>query len=537
MDDLKQHLLGSITGPLWEKIGIVPHHGINLSLSALHSERSSGIGEFYDLIPIIDWCKKIGLDVIQLLPLNNSEEDPSPYNAISSCAINFVHLTFHALPFLEQAPNQQKKLKDLVDLTKPQRIPYQEVLTQKLVWLHGYFEEVGEGLTKSTGFQDFVTAHPWVEPYALYRALKDHLGRAPWTTWPNEVKSPSPEEYNELIKIYWPKIAFYIALQYLCYLQLKYVKEYANEQGVSLMGDIPILLSPDSADVWRYPEYFDINLAAGAPPDPYNLEGQYWGFPLFRWDVMRKNQFEWWKQRLHYAANFFDLYRVDHVIGFFRIWTIPLGHPSKEGYFLPAEEHLWEAQGRELLKMLVTSSSMLPIAEDLGTVPNIVRPILQEMGICGTKVMRWMREWEQDQRFIPIQHYPPLSLTTVSTHDSPTLQQWWKTYPEEAGVYAQSKHWQYQPDLSIPQRHEILWESHHTPSLFHINLLQEYLALFPDLIWPNPDDERINIPGHILPTNWTYRFRPSVEEIIAHEPLAQAIKRIVSHPTPDPTSI
>lgn len=534
MEELKKHLLESITGPIWKKIGIAPHHGINLPLSALHSEDSSGIGEFYDLIPLIDWCQKLKIDVIQLLPLNNSEEDPSPYNAISSCAINFVHLSLQKLPYLDDAPSQKKKLKDLVELTKPQRIPYKEVLAQKLVWLHGYFEEVGEKLTKSKGFQDYLSENHWVEPYALFRALKDHLGRTHWTTWPSELKSPSKQEYEDTIRIYWPKTAFYIALQYLSYLQLKDVRNYANERGVHLMGDIPILLSPDSADVWEHPEYFDINLAAGAPPDFYTPDGQYWGFPLFRWDVMRKDHFAWWKQRLNYASYFFDLFRIDHVIGFFRIWTIPLGHPSKEGYFLPSDETQWEPQGRELLKMLATSSDMLPIAEDLGTVPDMVRPTLHEMGICGTKVMRWTREWDGEKRYFPIQHYPPVSLTTVSTHDSPTLQQWWKEFPEEAQVYAQSKNWNYAPDLTLEQRKEILWESHHTSSLFHINLLQEYLALFPELSWPNPDDERINIPGQILPTNWTYRFRPSVEEIVAHEKLAEAMEKIIQSTDPLP---
>lgn len=532
MEEIKEHLLNSITGPKWKKVGIKPHHGINLSLASLHSKNSSGIGEFYDLIPLIDWCKKVGFDVIQLLPLNNSEEDISPYNAISSCAINFVHLSLSELPHLDKAPKHVKKLKDLVELAKPQRIPYNEVLSQKLFWLHGYFQEVGETITKSKGFQEFISNNSWVEPYALFHALKDHLGSASWTSWPKEVKTPTKKQYQELIKIYFPKVAFYIALQYLCYLQLKEIRAYAAKQHILLMGDIPILLSPNSADVWQFPEYFDVNLGAGAPPDKYNEEGQAWGFPLFRWDVLRKNDFAWWKQRLNYAANFFDLFRIDHVIGFFRIWTIPHGHSSKEGYFLPDDENQWEPQGRELLKMITTSSHMLPIAEDLGIVPQSVPPILQEMGICGTKVMRWMRDWDDDESYLPVTSYPPISLTTVSTHDSPTLQQWWKMFPDEASVYAESKQWKYQPDLTLDQRKIILWESHHTSSLFHINLLQEYLGLFPELVWPNPDDERINIPGQILPTNWTYRFRPSIEEIIDHEELATAIGEILPFSTP-----
>jgi 4-alpha-glucanotransferase len=123
-------------------------------------------------------------------------------------------------------------------------------------------------------------------------------------------------------------------------------------------------------------------------------------------------------------------------------------------------------------------------------------------------------------------------MTTVSTHDSETLQLWWQEFPEDAKAFAAFKNWTYSPDLTQAQRLEMLSDAHHTPSLFHINLLQEYLALFPELVWPNPADERINIPGKILPTNWTYRFRLSVEEIISHVKLKQAIKQIISYDSP-----
>ncbi len=296
------------------------------------------------------------------------------------------------------------------------------------------------------------------------------------------------------------------------------------------MGDIPILVSTESADVWSHPELFDIHWQAGAPPDQYNPEGQCWGFPLYRWDVLRKTHFDWWKQRLTYASHFYDIYRIDHVIGLFRIWAIPNDKSSKEGSFLPSDPDTWEPQGREILETFINSCEMLPIAEDLGDVPECVPPVLKEMGICGTKVMRWERNWEEEGRFIPIQYYPPISLTTVSTHDSEPLQLWWKTSPEEAQEFAASKHWEYAPEITHFQHKEILWDSHHTSSLFHINLLQEYLALFPELVAPNPEDERINIPGKLLATNWTYRFRPSVEEIVAHKELAQAIEKVVYSP-------
>ena len=530
---LKETLFQSITSRQWKKIGVGAHHGINLPLSALHSQNSSGIGEFFDLMPIIDWCHELNIDFIQLLPLNNSnsESDPSPYNAISSCAINFLYLSLHALPHIDNLPQLTIKLQELNKFNATDRIAYAEVLSHKLSWLHEYFDAVGEKLLNSTELKRFVADNPWLKPYALFKTLKDRLNNTSWKTWPDELRCPTPEQLHGLYRLHKENLSFYIVLQYLCFTQLKKIKEYAHLKGVFLMGDIPILLSGESADVWQYPDFFDTNLSAGAPPDFYNREGQNWGFPVFQWDALRKTKFRWWKHRVRYAENFFDLFRIDHVIGFFRIWAIPPNYPSREGHYIPENELEWEPQGKELLSMIATSTKMLPIAEDLGTVPNCVRPCLKDMGICGTKVMRWEKKWDEDKSYIPIQEYSPISITCLSTHDSETLTLWWEKFPEEAKVFADYKHWPYAPCLTEPQREAILWDSHHTSSLFHVNLLQEYLALFPELIWPNPEQERINVPGTLLPTNWTYRFRPSVEEITSHKELFSKMKTILHAPS------
>ncbi len=440
------------------------------------------------------------MDIIQLLPLNNSEADPSPYNTFSSCALNVIYLSLHALPHLEKQSQLKEKLEELTHLSAANRVDYSKVFTHKIDWLRSYFNEVGDTITSSDAFKHYIKENPWVEHYALFRSFSD----------------PSTDS------------SFHAVLQYLAFTQLNRVKSYANQQGVFLMGDLPILMGKESVDVWQYPHLFITNLEAGAPPDYYNKEGQNWGFPIFAWDAMKKDQFSWWKQRLHYAENFFDLFRLDHVMGFFRIWAIPPGKLPKEGSYIPADEKQWGPQGKELLHMICTSTAMLPIGEDLGTVPDVVRPTLDEMGICGTKVMRWERKWkEKEHRYIPLQDYPPISLACVSTHDSETLALWWKNFDDEAKPFADEKHWTYTPELTHQQREEILWESHHCSSLLHVNLLQEYLALFPELVWPHPEEERINIPGKILPTNWTYRFRPSVEEIISHENLFLKMENIL----------
>jgi 4-alpha-glucanotransferase len=393
-------------------------------------------------------------------------------------------------------------------------------------WLRDYHEKIAPQLMDSEDLFDFIAHNDWVKPYALFKVLKDLVQQNSWLTWPEEWKDLTDEEFDELLNTHKTEISFYITIQYLCFQQLVQVKKCAEEKQVLIKGDIPILISPDSADVWSNLEFFDLSLAAGAPPDAYNPKGQYWGFPLYRWDIKKRSHFRWWKQRLGTAAHFYDCYRIDHVVGFFRIWAIKPGHLPTEGEFVPEDEDQWLSQGRELLEMLISSSNMLPIAEDLGVVPDCVRPCLNELGICGTKVMRWERRWKIDDSVIPIDEYPPLSLTCVSTHDSDTLQQWWKKFPDEAEVFAIDKGWEYQPDLTLAQRKAILWDSHHSSSLFHINLLQEYFALFPELVSKNPNDERINVPGEVLPTNWTYRFRPSIEEFTNHEGLLIAMQEL-----------
>ena len=522
--DIEQEILRTKVGPQWSRIGIRHHHGIDLPLSALHSQQSCGIGEFYDLIPLIDWCQQVGMDVIQLLPLNDSGDDPSPFFALSSLALNPLFISLHKLEGADP-----KKLKELRHFNLLPRISYHEVQSHKFLFLSLYFEQMGSTTIKSSSFESYVKENDWVETYALFKVLKDVMSKNHWQTWPHDLQLQylKKEALDRLIQKYWKETRFYIFLQFLCYQQLTKVKTYAHSKGVLLKGDIPILVSPDSADVWEYTDEFDLTLLAGHPPDPFNTEGQAWGLPIFKWDVMKERHFDWWKKRLGLASHFYDLYRIDHVLGFFRIWAIPAGQPGKNGRWIPEHEARWLTQGKEILSILVDESPMLPIAEDLGLVPDSVKIALTELGICGTKVMRWEKRKENGEQFINPLHYNPISMTTVSTHDSETLAIWWNKHPSEAKVYAQYKGWDYTTHLTKGQRRELLWDSHHTSSFFHINLIGEYLALFPELIWENPHDERINIPGVISPNNWTYRIRPPIEEMIAHEAFAEEVRNLI----------
>ena len=522
MINIEETLSHTTLGPQWARIGIRHHHGIDLPLSALHSKNSCGIGEFYDLLPLIDWCSEIGLDVIQLLPLNDTADDTCPFFAVSALALNPLFLSLWKLPGVDE-----KKLEELRHFNMQPRVPYHDVQSHKFLFLRHYFEEKGPTIVKGKDFEKYVEENEWVETYALFKVLKDVMAKNHWLTWPQELKNLKREQSDALIEKHWVEVCFYIFLQFLCHQQLTDVRKYANDKKIYLKGDIPILISPDSADVWEYTEEFDLSLSAGAPPDRYNADGQVWGLPIFRWEVMKAQHYDWWKRRLSYAGHFYDIYRIDHVLGFFRIWAIPYGAPSVNGKFIPEDQAHWLSHGKDILSVLVDHSPMLPIAEDLGVVPDSVRVALSELGICGTKVMRWEKHEVDGKQFIDVNHYNPISLCCVSTHDSETLDLWWREDPQESKFFAQYKGWDYTPNLTKAQRREILWDSHHSSSLFHINLIGEYLALFPELVHEDPHLERINIPGTVSPNNWTYRMRPSVEELVAHKQLAEEIKSLL----------
>jgi len=489
--------------PHWQKIGIGHHHGIALPLRSLITRESSGIGEFLDLLPIIDWCSEIGFDVIQLLPLNDSGLNPSPYSALSAFALNPVHLRL------------TESWDELKALNKTPRIDYQNVVALKRPRIKAYLEEKRSEMRADKAYQSFVHENPWLEGYARFRLLSEKHDFVPWQAW--DTSLDLPQDQLELFKM----------AQYLCHQQLSQVKEYADQKGVLLMGDVPILLNPNSADVWLHQESFDLEQTVGAPPDQFSEEGQNWGFPLYRWEKMAPH-YNWWQMRLKAAESYYHLYRIDHVVGFFRFWTIPPGKSGREGAFHPADLDEALVQGKHLMQMMRKATPMLPMGEDLGVIPKEVRHTLRHLGIAGTKVMRWERDWHRKAKYLDPTTYQPISMTTVSTHDTEPLRGWWEAHKREARALTKQMGWMWHPHLDPEHHLDLLSQSHRSGSLFHVNPLQEYLSLVEEFRTP-PEEERINRPGTTSSKNWTYRLPASVEEIISHPGLAEMMKELKSN--------
>jgi 4-alpha-glucanotransferase len=505
----------------WEKIGLTSHHGINTPLFSLRTKNSSGIGEFLDLISLIDFCHEASFSIIQLLPLNDTGLDPSPYNAISAFALNPIYISLYALPFVGE-----DDLKPFKQLDKLSQIPYYEVIQLKLSFLKNYFQNHFSSLKEDLSFKAFVETTDWLKPYALFKVFKERFQNRSWNEWPEEYQNPSKEALKALYEKEMPSMEFYFLLQYFAFKQLRRVKSYANQKGVFLKGDIPILISPDSLDVWLYRDYFNLDFSAGAPPDMFTPLGQNWGFPTYHWDILNQNNFDWWKTRLTIAAEFYDIFRIDHIIGFYRIWAIKKGSKATEGSFFPPNEADALAQGEFLLSKLLSFTSMFPIGEDLGLFIDHIRRSLARLAIPGTKIPRWERHYDSDSSFIAYKDYPPLSLTTLSTHDTETLAQWWSLFPADAKQFAQNFNLPYEESLSPTLRLRILQDAHKSSSYFHINLLGEYLALDPLYVHKDPKEERINIPGTLLSSNWCMRYVPTLETLLSDFSLIQKMKSL-----------
>lgn len=525
--NIKDFIASTPAAPHWSAVGIHHHHGIGVPLFSLHSD-GRAIGNYRDLIPLIIWCKEVGFDVIQLLPLNDTGHETSPYSAISAFALNPLHLDLQVLPYLHDDTTLLLALKEEPRLPADTlRVDYEGVRRFHESFLSRYIERWGERLAEDPQWQEFMTKMPWLESYALYKALKAAHSWRSWECWDNGAMAPSPEGYRLLLQRHQATVFYHSMIQFLCWRQWEEVRNCATTHGVLLKGDLPILINRDSADVWHHRHLFDLTLSAGAPPDMYSAEGQNWGIPLYRWYEEGTRLFTWWRERLQSAEKLYHLYRLDHLVGFFRIWAIPPGLSGRDGSFVPSDWTLWIPDGEKRLRHLLASTLLFPIGEDLGVVPQQVRACLGRLAICGTKVMRWERDWgEHEGPYLDTATYSPLSLTTVSTHDTETLRQWWRHNQDDAKLLASTYEWEYQEELTPDLLRAILHLSHHSSSLWHINLLSEYLGLSPELSWPDPDDERINTPGTCLPTNWSFRLRPSVEALVSDKALAETIREL-----------
>lgn len=306
--------------------------GTQVPVFSLRTRKSAGIGDFGDLKTMIDFVASTGQKVLQLLPINDTTithtwTDSYPYSCISVFAIHPQYADLHALPELKDAKARAEAEKTRAELNALDKIDYEKVNDFKINYLRQIFNQEGEKMMKTAEYKAFFQdTELWLVPYAQYSYLRDKNGTADFNQWPDHQVWDEAERkaLADPKTAAYKNVAFFYFVQFVLDRQMQEAHEHAKAKGVILKGDIPIGVNRNGCDVWTEPKYFNLNGQAGAPPDDFSANGQNWGFPTYNWFEMLKDGCQWWNRRFKNMARYFDAYRIDHVLGFFRIWEIPV---------------------------------------------------------------------------------------------------------------------------------------------------------------------------------------------------------------------
>lgn len=352
--------------------------GTQVPVFSLRTRKSAGIGDFGDLKTMIDFVASTGQKVLQLLPINDTTithtwTDSYPYSCISVFAIHPQYANLHALPELKDTKARAEAEKTRAELNALDKIDYEKVNDFKINYLRQIFNQEGEKMMKTAEYKAFFQdTELWLVPYAQYSYLRDKNGTADFNQWPDHQVWDEAERkaLADPKTAAYKNVAFFYFVQFVLDRQMQEAHEHAKAKGVILKGDIPIGVNRNGCDVWMEPKYFNLNGQAGAPPDDFSANGQNWGFPTYNWFEMLKDGCQWWNRRFKNMARYFDAYRIDHVLGFFRIWEISVHSVhGLLGQFAPAL-----AMSREEIE-----SYGLHFQEDRFTRPFITDWVLDRM--------------------------------------------------------------------------------------------------------------------------------------------------------------
>jgi 4-alpha-glucanotransferase len=540
--------------------------GILCPVFAIRTGDGLGVGDTEGVRQMMDWCHQHGFGVLQILPINETSDDNSPYNAISSLALDptTIAISHEHIPDLSAAKFKSLAQSGMLNELREGSVRYPQVKKLKRTLLWQAFQSFlvkhwSKRSERAAEFRAFVEANPWLADYMLFRALMDTNNGSPnWELWPAEHQTPAAAR-NWLTTLsadrreeFESRERFFAYVQWIAFGQWTRLKAHGSRRKVALMGDLPFGVSRYSADVWANREIFDLDWSGGAPPeatfkpDAFTEKwGQNWGVPLYRWNEQRKTDFAWWRQRLAQIGSIFHLFRIDHVLGFYRVYAFPWP-PQRNGEFVnlieveaanktggllprffPGPDNTGQQQkrnlrhGDELLRMVKSAAGgTVVVAEDLGMVPPYVRPHLLKMGIPGFKIPHWERN--PDYTYVDGTKYPRLSICAPSTHDHDPLAAMWK------------KMWQEHEDARVKQDHErahITWlelqrfckwcglDDQNIPHEFTSQVHEAYcrrvlesnswLAMFQitDIF---AQETRFNVPGSVGASNWSARLEKTV---------------------------
>ncbi|MBI1342773.1 MAG: 4-alpha-glucanotransferase [Terrimonas sp.] len=319
--------------------------GIAVPVFSLRSKKSFGVGEFTDIKLLVDWARKIGMKLVQILPVNDTTakhtwEDSYPYAAISAFALHPLYINLEEVAGKKQEDKIKLLRKKQKQLNEIETVDYETVMKFKLSVLKELYTDSGKEILKSEDFKEFFQKNDhWLVPYAAFCYLRDKYGTAHYDEWTSYAvyRKEEIDKLNTPGSVAADAIRFQYFIQYHLHVQVKEATTYAHKNGIILKGDIPIGIYRYGCDAWVAPDLYEMDKQAGAPPDDFAIKGQNWGFPTYNWPKMQEDQFDWWRRRFEQMSNYFDAFRIDHILGFFRIWAIP-DHAVQGimGHFVPA---------------------------------------------------------------------------------------------------------------------------------------------------------------------------------------------------------
>jgi 4-alpha-glucanotransferase len=554
--------------------------GVLEPVFAIRTEDDLGIGDTDGVRQMIDWCHEHGLSIFQILPINETGPDHSPYNPISSLAIDPVLLAVSPkfLPDLSRAKFNQIARPQLLRQLRSGRVKYAKVKALKSALLQAAFDSFAHRhfireTPRADEFRKFVLANSaWLADYSLFRILmEENSGQPAWEHWQPTHRTPtdarawllsqSEDRRDELER----KQLFFMYVQWIAFSQWQALKSYGESKRVWLMGDIPFGVARHSADVWANRPLFDLDWSGGAPPEPFFKNdpfavkwGQNWGIAHYRWDEMRRHDFKWWRTRVGNIEKVFHIFRIDHAPGFFRIYSFPWT-PEHNPEFLPlteaqaaartggrlpgfkpfpddTHEHkaINQKQGEETLRMVLDAAGdTTVVAEDLGVVPEYMPGVLEKLEIPGFRIPCFFRE--HDGSFTDPSKYRRLSLAQPATHDHPPLAAAW------------AEHWRHIDTAHEARNH--LRELRHwmdfagvdeekPPQKYTDQLREGYLGavlqskswlvvvMITDLFGQTM---RFNTPGTFDPDNWALRQPLIVKQLDRDPVLLARIKNYSRH--------
>lgn len=542
--------------------------GLLVPVFALRRDQDLGVGDTLSVEEAIDFLAAHRISVLQLLPVNETSGDNSPYNAISSIALEPSYITMvpDMVPGLSAAILEKFVRPEMSHSFAGPAVDYPLVKKLKLELLRAAFDAYVSGSDAGGADNEFAAFEKaqadWLEDYSIFRALIDHHGgNSCWTMWPEEHSSPAKARawMAQTEQGLATDCRFYRFVQWVAFSQWGRVRRHADQNGVGLMGDIPFGVSRYSADVWSDPASFDLKWSGGAPPEKFFQSdeftrrwGQNWGIPLYNWKELEKNDYSFWTRRVRKCAEIFNYFRIDHVLGFFRIYAFPWIPELNWEFAELTEEEAEErtggllprfverpdepasfaklncSQGEKLLKMILAAAPECGVvAEDLGMVPDYVRPALKKLGIPGFTIPIFERD-ESDRSFVPMEEHPQLSLITYGTHDHQPIAsfyeelcRWWHGENGHEGWLEVQRFMRFlgldednPPEKFTSELHrtmiDVLMDS---PCWLAVLMVSDLLGT----------GDRFNEPGIAGSSNWSRRLTMSLDEYARDPHFGQCI--------------